>query len=257
MNLRYEQLEPFGIAVYSTDANIELSAIPAGEIDRLIDRHRVAVLRGFGRLEGEALPKYCEALGEIQEWDFGAVNELRVSGDAQNYLYTNREVPFHWDGAFAGRVPRLIFFHCDEAPQPGTGGETLFTDTSRLLEFADTETQDKWRGIEITYTTEKIVHYGGSFTSPMITGSGGCEVIRYAEPVADLNPVYLKIRGLDADEQEAFVEDMRHRLREDGCCYRHTWMDGDVVIADNRVLLHGRSAFAEDSRRLIRRVNIL
>ena len=35
---------------------------------------------------------------------------MKVDQQAQNYLYTNRSVPFHWDGAFAGRVPRYIFF---------------------------------------------------------------------------------------------------------------------------------------------------
>ena len=81
-----------------------------------VDAHRVVVLRGFAPLAGPALPEFCQSLGELLEWEFGAVNDLRIKSDTRNYLYTNREVPFHWDGAFIDRAPHYIFFHCDVAP---------------------------------------------------------------------------------------------------------------------------------------------
>jgi alpha-ketoglutarate-dependent taurine dioxygenase len=174
-------------------------------------------------------------------------------------LYTNREVPFHWDGAFAGHVPHYIFFHCDDAPAPGSGGQTLFCDTVRLLEKAPLERRALWAQTNITYTTQKIVHYGGSFTSPMICSHplNGNEVLRFAEPVFDLNPVQLEINGIPEEEQAEFLKDMHERLHNDAVCYRHEWQQGDVVIADNFVLLHGRDAFGDNSPRKIRRVNIL
>jgi len=81
--------------------------------------------------------------------------------------------------------------------------------------------------------------------------------LRFAEPVVDLNPVQLEIKGLAGQAPVAFLEDMHTRLNDDDVCYRHEWRNGDVVIADNHVLLHGRRAFAENAERQIRRVNIL
>jgi alpha-ketoglutarate-dependent taurine dioxygenase len=69
--------------------------------------------------------------------------------------------------------------------------------------------------------------------------------------------VQLEIKGVPREAQAAFLEDMHERLNADDVCYRHEWHEGDVVIADNYVLLHGRRAFAENARRQIRRVNIL
>jgi alpha-ketoglutarate-dependent taurine dioxygenase len=253
------ELKPFGLVVEGRRQDVELRAIPIPLINDWARNHRVVVLRGFAPLSGEALPGFCRCLGELLEWDFGLVNELKVDPQAQNYLYTNRSVPFHWDGAFAGRVPRYIFFHCDQAPDDGSGGETLFCDTMRLLDRTSAEQRALWQLIEITYSTEKIVHYGGAFRSPLICNhpDNGQSVLRFAEPVADLNPVQLEIHGLPQADQAEFLKEMKMRLRDPAVCYSHRWLSGDIVIADNYVLLHGRNQFAATAERHIRRVNIL
>jgi alpha-ketoglutarate-dependent taurine dioxygenase len=252
-----EHINPFGAVVRSKRQGMDLSVIPIAKLKTLINEHRVIVLRGFAPLSGDKLPEYCLNLGEILEWEFGAVNELAVKKDTKNYLYTNRAVPFHWDGAFAGKIPHYIFFHCDTAS--GQGGETLFCDTVQLLERAAPEQFGKWKRITITYSTEKIVHYGGTFSSPMISVHpfSGELTLRYAEPVTDLNPVYLEIKGLSEEMREEFLQDMHRRLRDENLCYSHRWLSGDVVVADNFALLHGRRAFEQNSERRIRRINIL
>ncbi len=154
-----DQLEPFGIIVRSEVEGSQLRDVPSAEIQRVIAENRVVVFRGFALLCGEEFPEFCSQFGEVLEFDFGVVNELQRVPDAKNYLYAAADVPFHWDGAFIGRVPKFIFFHCDYAPE--SGGETVFTDTTVVLRTAPPELVDKWRGIEITYTTEKVVHYGG------------------------------------------------------------------------------------------------
>jgi alpha-ketoglutarate-dependent taurine dioxygenase len=204
-------------------------------------RERVSIFRGF---DGDVLD-FARALGEILEWEFGAVNELTPHDDPRNYLYTSNEVPFHWDGAFA-RVPRYIVFHCLE---PGRGGETLFCDTPRLIAAAHPDEISRWQKISITYSTEKLAHYGGRFTSPLIARhpQSGETILRYAEPVDDLNPVHLEVHGaLDR-------AGLARRLRD--FSYAHTWRAGDLVVADNHALLHGRRAF--QGARHLRRVNVL
>ncbi|HVF50243.1 MAG TPA: TauD/TfdA family dioxygenase, partial [Pyrinomonadaceae bacterium] len=256
-------LAPFGLLLTAKRPGDEMRSIEARELRRMVDAHRVVVLRGFDALACDALPDFCRGLGELLEWDFGTVNELRVHTDAQNYLFTNRAVPFHWDGAFAGRVPRYIFFQCEIAPPRGTGGETLFTDTTLILRQATAQQRALWQRIRITYTTEKIAHYGGTFTSPLVARHplSGEALMRFAEPVADLNPVTLRIEGLAESEQQGFLKELHETLNDARFCYRHEWTGGDILIADNHALLHGRRAFAQDASRpqsrLIRRVNIL
>lgn len=256
---RLEQLSPFGSIVRADVPETDLSVLSVSFVKELIDEHRVVTFRGFAPLEGNSFPEFCKKFGELLEWDFGSVNDLVVHEQPRNYLYTNRAVPFHWDGAFVNQAPHYIIFHCDLAPADGCGGETLFCDTTRLLDHAASEQRELWKQIVITYSTEKIVHYGGTFTSPLITQHPlkQIPVVRYAEPVLDLNPVSLEIEGVAQKDQPEFIRDMNRRLRETHSCYSHQWIAGDVVIADNYTLLHGRQAFSPGCLRHIRRVNVL
>lgn len=257
--MRSRTLDPFGLELTAPAPGRALDTVAIPQLQAWIGEHAVTVLRGFAPPADESLLGYCRQLGTILEWEFGAVNELQVHDDARNYLYTNREVPFHWDGAFVGKIPHYIVFHCRVAPPTGSGGETTFCDTRRLLaRFAPDERQ-VWERVRITYETEKVVHYGGSFVSPLLAAHPvtGETVLRFAEPVHDLNPVRLTIEGIAADDQPAFLARMHTLLNDPAACYVHSWREGDLVLADNHALLHGRRAFTQPAARHLRRVNIL
>ena len=256
--LKIEPLFPVG-ALISCATESSLYSIPIADVRRWIDQFRLIILRGVESPEDVEMRSFCEKLGPILEWEFGAVNELKVKEDTKNYLYTNREVPFHWDGAFVGKVPHYIFFHCRVAPDVECGGETTFCDTVKLLQSIPAEELEKWKHVSITYRTEKIVHYGGEFTSPLLANhpTMNQQVLRYAEPVDDLNPVTLQLHGIDTEQQEAFIDRMRELLYCPSCCYAHSWQTEDIVIADNHALLHGRLPFLAATTRHLRRINVL
>jgi len=257
MNTRH--VFPFGVEITAPLPNPPLSLALIPQLKSWVTEHRVVVLRGFVSPSDEEMLAFCNQLGTVLEWEFGAVNELQVHADARNYLYTSRDVPFHWDGAFLGKVPHYIFFHCRIAPPVGSGGETTFCDTRRVLERLTPEDRRLWEVVQITYSTEKIVHYGGTFTSPLLAAhpATGETVVRFAEPVEDLNPVRLAIEGIPEEKQPAFLARMHELLNDPTCCYAHSWREGDVVLADNHALLHGRRGFTQPAARHLRRVNIL
>lgn len=258
MNAAIIPLQPTGILVQASESSSLLDT----NIDLLrtwIDQYRVVVLRGLRSPDDQQMRQFCEHLGTILEWDFGAVNELMVRQDSRSYLYTNREVPFHWDGAFVGKIPHYIFFHCQVAPGQGSGGETTFCDTIKLLQSLTAEELSQWSEISVTYRTEKIVHYGGEFTSPLITPHPVLrdKVLRFAEPVMDLNPVNLEVHGLSPKKAADLVSRMHQLLNAPEFCYAHQWQTNDIVIADNHALLHGRRPFTSATQRHLRRINVL
>lgn len=251
-------LSPFGLEVTFPEP-AALTSLDTAQVKAWVAGHRLVALRGLADPDDDTMRAFCEQLGTILEWEFGAVNELRVRDGATNYLYTSREVPFHWDGAFVGRVPHYIFFHCRVAPPSGSGGQTTFCDTPRLLASISPEERAVWERVRVTYSTEKIVHYGGTFTSPLLAKHpvSGEEVLRFAEPVEDLNPVQLKLEGIEPAERAAFLVRMHDLLNATTLCYAHDWQPGDVVLADNHALLHGRRPFTQPAARHLRRINVL
>jgi alpha-ketoglutarate-dependent taurine dioxygenase len=253
------ELSPFGLEVAAAEKATSLEEIDTATLKNWIARSRYVLLRGFAPLSTESMTRLALTLGSTLEWEFGAVNELVVKPDAKNYIYTSGAVPFHWDGAFIGKIPHYILFSCEVAPPEASGGETIFCDGARLLRGASPRQLALWRATSITYSTDKVVHYGGSFTSPMITRHpvSGEETLRFAEPVHDLNPVKLEIRDMTPPQRDALVAVMAALLRSPDYCVAHAWRAGDVLIADNHALLHGRNAFVHAALRHIRRINIL
>ena len=252
-------LSPFGIEVTASAASSNVEQVGASQFKMWMSHHRYVLLRGFAALSTDSLMQLARSLGKPLEWEFGAVNELVAKSDAKNYIYTTAAVPFHWDGAFVGKIPRYILFSCEVAPPSDSGGETIFCDGAQVLRGAKPEQRTLWKSVSITYSTEKVVHYGGSFTSPMVVNhpDSGEETLRFAEPVSDLNPVSLDIPNLTPAQRDSLISEMAIMLRDPRFCAAHSWRAGDVLIADNFALLHGRNAFLHAALRHIRRVNIL
>jgi alpha-ketoglutarate-dependent taurine dioxygenase len=256
-----EPLAPFGAVVRPTGSR----AIPgADELRDLLLRNRVLALRGFDPAPTkEALAAEAEAWGPLLAWDFGTVFEVVEHDDPKNYLFTSGSVPYHWDGAFAARVPWLQVFQCLEAPGTDQGGETLFCDTSRVWAAADADTRRAWEAVEIEYATRKVAHYGGSIRARLVAAHPltGEPVLRFNEPAnaatADLNTPEVRPLGMDEDAARALVADLTRRVYDPAAVYAHAWAPGDRVIADNFVLLHGRTPYRSQRPRRLWRVHVL
>lgn len=251
-------LSPFGLRVELPEGT-RWDDLPTAQIRAWVDAHRVLVLRGLAKMEPQVLAAASRTLGPLQPWPFGAVHELKRDPDPDNYLYTEHAVPLHWDGAFAERVPHFLVFRCVAAPPPGAGGETVFVDTIAALSAAGAREREAWQAARVRYSTEKKAHYGGSFVASVVDRHPtlGAAVIRYAEPVDDLNPVRVEPLGLDADAAARLMGSLREALYRPDVQLAIPWATGDVVIADNHALLHGRRAFDADAPRHLLRVNVL
>jgi alpha-ketoglutarate-dependent taurine dioxygenase len=187
--------------------------------------------------------------------------DLVVQDDPKNYLFASGDVPFHWDGAFVEANPRWFFFQCLDAT-PDAGGETVFSDTTAVYRDADEETRKTWSRISVTYQTEKVAHYGGQVTEKLISQHPvtGLPVLRFAEPLDPAvykNPVFVTVDGIDESWTGEFLTSMVERLHRRDYCYDHAWRTGDIVIADNFALVHGRNAFSGPTNRHLQRVEVI
>lgn len=260
LSARSTELKPFGVMIHGGPGD-RLSDIDPVELEELARREKLVLLRGFARIERDEYLAYCRAMATrgLLEWDFGPVMEMHEKPDAKNYLFSREAVPFHWDGAFH-KVPTYLMFNCVQAPAAGAGGETLFCDTRRVWDGWSEPERARYARVSLTYETAKLAHYGGKITGPLVQQhpETGEPILRFAEPVqTEKNPVSLAVDGLPAGEHGAFLAMMRERVYAPENCYSHAWEEGDVLVADNHALIHGRRAFALDCPRHLRRIQVL
>ncbi|MFH8368370.1 TauD/TfdA dioxygenase family protein [Streptomyces sp. NPDC018031] len=256
-------LEPFGVRVDAARPGADLGELPVPDLRELVRDHHLLLLRGFAGITGpEDLTGYSEGWGAIGMWPFGAVLELVEHADPGDHIFDHGYVPLHWDGMYRPQVPEFQVFHCVSEPGAGHGGRTVFTQTGAVLRHADRATRELWERATGEYR-RKMEFYDSEAVSPVVTAhpDRGFPVIRYNEPVpadADfVNHPDLRFTGLPEDRTEEFHHTLTSALYDPRHLYAHSWRTGDLVVADNYTLLHGREAFTSGCRRHLRRVHVL
>lgn len=199
--------------------------------------------------------KVGELKDKLLHWEFGPLMTMKYDVNAQNYLFSDETVPFHWDGAFF-KEPSKLLFYCTETD--GIGGETLFTDTEKIWNDLTLHEQEQCKKITMIYRTKKLAHYGGEIKVALVQTHPvtGKTILRIAEKVETaLNPVTLEMVGVEnADE---FYKFLTSKLYDPKYLYQHSWEKGDVLICDNFTYLHGRNALGENKSRSFKRIQIL
>lgn len=256
--------EPFGLVLEAQGPHDDLHDLDVNMLRELLWKERLLVLRGFRTFsDAEGFSDYCARWGEVSVWPFGKVLELIERDNPEDHIFDNNYVPLHWDGMYRPQVPEFQIFHCAQAPRPGQGGRTTFSDTVRVLENAPAPLRALWGKVTASYQ-RKMEFYDSKTVSPIVDTHPlrGFPVIRYNEPPREegegfVNPSILEFTGLSDEERDEFFSSLRDALYAPSNFYAHEWQEGDVVVADNFSLLHGREAYETKATRHLRRVHVL
>ena len=259
MRWEIKKSAPFGALIR---AEGKVQDIPSGFIQACLDTFSLVLIRGVKSPTREEFLTFCKSYpkAKLLEWETGPVMEMKVDANAKNYLFSNERVPFHWDGAFF-KVPSILAFHCITPPSTGAGGETLFCNTSLIWDSATPSQKRTWRKLRLRYVTEKVAHYGGTVEVPLVDThpKNGRTILRFAEAVESaLNPVTLELFGLANEKQHrAALKELVGLVYNPRFLQEVRWQEGDILLADNHTLIHGRRAFKKSSPRHLRRIQIL
>ena len=267
----------FGAQISGLDLSQHLSDKTIGEIKQAIDQHSFLcfpdqsisddIQLAFTKLFGEPEPSHVSLGQEGIIENFITIGNVQDDGSVlgsehQKTRFLTGNNMWHSDSSFRS-VPTYISIMC-AYEVPMDGGKTEFVSQRAAYKRLPTKTQSVITPLiaihDYVYSRSKIGH---DAVSPSHAAS--LPPVRQKLVRKNLNMgenIYIgshakEIEGWGFDESRALLEDLLARKTEPNHIYEHTWKPGDLVIWDNRCLLHRGSGYDEDKyRRRMRQTRV-
>jgi len=256
--------EVTGIDISQQLSRAQVAAIEAG-MDRfavlvfpgqtLTDDQQCAFSANFGELEVTLAGQLAKPemrrfqrleLGDISNLD--GENRLRARDDSRRmYALANRL--WHSDASFRAVGAGYTLLHARVVP--GKGGNTEFADMraayDALDDAAKAEAEELIAEHSIVFSREQI--------GVEVKSDGNAEKLRpvrhrlvQTHPVTGRKSLYLSshiggLVGWPVPEARAFIRDLTEHATQRRFVYAHEWQVGDMVMWDNRMVMHRARAF--------------
>ncbi|MBV1887120.1 MAG: TauD/TfdA family dioxygenase [Parvibaculaceae bacterium] len=273
---------PTGAAVGAELRGLDL-AQPLTEMDfELIKQawldHSVLLFRGQF-LDDEALIRFSKSFGKLEMSPASANASAGGQANIQPEIWIisnvvedgqpigalgDKEADWHTDMSYVDEPPMASILYSLEVPK--VGGNTSFANMYKAFETLPTVLREA--------VLELSCHHDSSTTSVGETRAGfeGVWDVRDApgatHPMVRAHPetgglaLYLGRRrnayipGLDLEDSEDLLDELWAHCTKPEFTWTHRWREGDVVMWDNRCLIHRREAFSPRVRRVMHRTQI-
>jgi taurine dioxygenase len=198
----------------------------------LTPREQIAATRLFGSLE-----TFPTMRGQVD----GVPEIFRVASRPED---GHVEVGRYWhsDGSFREDPTPISFWYSVE--RSDEGGDTLFTDLQQAWAELQPDIQQEFAGLSTAHRNG-VVH-------PLML----------KHPMTGIPALYLNI-GLTAgvlghapQHSQALMQAVDRHYSRPGATYRHHWLAGDVVVADNLHVAHKATPIHPGQRRILNRTTV-
>jgi alpha-ketoglutarate-dependent 2,4-dichlorophenoxyacetate dioxygenase len=229
----------------------------------LDDERQVAFSRRFGPLEtsGKANPAVGTHFARQSNLDIetGTV----IPADDRRMIYQKGNYLWHSDSSFKA-VPSLCSLLSARVVPP-SGGNTEFATMSAAYDALPGDIKTKLEGLvaehSLVYSRETVST--ASLTAEMKAElPGAWQTMVRENPVTHRKAIYAgahcsHVTGWPREEGRAFINWLNDFATQPQFCYSHAWREGDLVIWDNRAVLHRATAYdTAGHKRLMQRTTV-
>ncbi|MDP2399041.1 MAG: TauD/TfdA family dioxygenase [Burkholderiales bacterium] len=245
------------------------AAVYRALLDHLVIRIRGQVLSdpeliGFGKRLGELdfapLAKTGKERARTHP-EIIVVSNVTENGEAIGVL-RDAEVVWHSDNSYRDRPLSYSALYSLEVPPQG--GNTGFANMYLALETLEPELRKRIEGRtlkhDMTYNSAGDLREGFKPVSDVRDAPGPSHPIIRTHPETGCNALYLGrrpnayINGLSVAESEELLDALWTHATQDRFTWHHEWQPGDLLIWDNRCVMHHRDPFDGGYRRVMHRI---
>lgn len=183
----------------------------------------------------------AERIGFLRQTNFGKTFEVISKPDPNNLAYTAHALPLHTDLPNQEMPPGFQFLHC--IANDAEGGGSVFCDGFAIAEDLRTTAPESFELLANTLIPfrfhDRDVDIRKHDTVIRTGQNGAVEEIRYNAHLADVFDMPAEVSTAYYRAYRAFMG----AVRSDAYCISLKLGAGEMVVFDNRRVLHGRSAF--------------
>ena len=224
--------------------------LPSQVID---DPAQIAFSQGFGALEMTRPGAFGAGSAVIVLSNIGPGGEIAAPSDKQ---LLNNKANRHWhhDSSFKPIPARASLLSAREIPS--AGGNTEFAFMRGAFAALDAAEQARLRGMVALHdfgwsrgrVDPTLVTEAEKTQHPAVRQAVVLEENPYG-PALYLGAHARSIDGMTEAESRALIERLMAHATEDRFIYSHRWSPGDLLIWDNRAVLHRATPFASTTER--------
>ena len=228
----------------------------------LTDEQLIAFSRRFGALDQAPIQengrRFVDGYPEIY-----VVSNVVENGVAIGSLGAGEAV-WHTDMSYLPDPPMASVLYALEVPP--AGGDTSFCTMYGAWEAMPAPLRERVRRMRVkhdgTYNSGGYVRAGVTPSDDPRTAPGMLHPLVCMHPESHRAHLYLGRRrnawleGLPLDESNALLDRIWDVATAEALTWRHRWRVGDLVMWDNRCVMHRRDAFDAGTRRIMHRTQI-
>jgi len=228
----------------------------------LSDQELIAFSRRFGALDQAPIQengrRFVDGYPEIY-----VVSNVVENGVAIGSLGAGEAV-WHTDMSYLPDPPKASILFALEVPS--TGGDTSFCTMYGAWESLPESLRATALHLRVkhdgTYNSGGYVRAGVTPSDDPRTAPGTLHPLVCVHPETGRRHLYLGRRrnawleGLSLDESNALLDRIWACATADALTWSHQWRPGDLVLWDNRCVMHRRDAFDAGTRRVMHRTQI-
>ena len=230
----------------------------------LDDERQIAFSKRFGPLEtagksnpGVGSPFARQSNLDIETGETIPAEDRRMIYQKGNYLW-------HTDSSFKA-VPSLCSLLSARVVPP-VGGNTEFATMTAAYDALPDDIKGKLEGLvaehSLVYSRETVTPTGALTPEMKAELPGAWQTMVRENPVNHRKAIYAgahcsHIIGQPREESRKFIAWLNEFATQPQFCYSHAWRDGDLVIWDNRAVLHRATAYdTKGHKRLMQRTTV-
>jgi taurine dioxygenase len=229
---------------------------------RMTVADQVAFSRRFGELD--ISPPQENGQKSVPEFpELFIISNVIENGELIGSLGSG-ELVWHMDMTYFDTPPKAICLRALEVPE--YGGNTGFLNAYKAYEEMPEALRVRIEGLTIkhdaTHNSAGYLRSGLDELADITTSPGAIHPIVLTHPESSRKNLYLGRRpyayipGLSIEDSEALLDELWAWIDQPQFYWHHQWRNGDILLWDNRCIIHRRDAFDSSARRILHRTQI-